>query len=161
MKQRRYILVLQSCLAICFATSCSKPAPAECRAFVACFAAESSPYDVESERNANLLVASGASDFDQIKRELAQAYGEGGDCWVGSEEGWVWVTCREACVAAIVEHCGQSPEEAGGCLETTPDGNQFAAPELDGLRCSEMEALQPRLEAQAQTLRQNAQLADQ
>lgn len=157
MKRWRPTAAIYLILVICAGTACAPPVPSECRAFVSCFAAEKSPYDDAAHYSYMRSISSDDGPGEsllQVKADLHQAYGAEGDCWLGSPEGWMWVACREACAGAIVEHCGLPIEQASGCRADLAEAPHFVAPNGDTLVCSEAEALQSTLQAEAAALAQ-------
>ena len=129
MQRWQLIAVILSTFMICAGGTCSEEPPAECLAFVSCFAADGNPYE-EANLDSPYVQAGRASDLspEQVNAELNEAYGADGNCWLLSREGRVWTSCHLACAKAIKDHC-ELPDEAGSagqmCISDSGDAKKF------------------------------------
>ena len=128
MQRWQLIAVILSTFMICAGGTCSEEPPAECLAFVSCFAAEGNPYAEAGLESPYLPAGQSKMDSDDVDRELIEAYGADGNCWLLSPEGRVWTSCHLACAQEIKDHCEPSNEAGSAgqmCLSGTGDAKKF------------------------------------
>lgn len=128
MQRWQLIAVILSTFMICAGGSCSEEPPAECLAFVSCFAAEDNPYAKAGLDSPYVPAGQSSMDQEVVNAELREAYGADGNCWLLSPGGRVWTSCHLACAKAIKDHC-ELPDGAGSagqmCLNGSGDAKKF------------------------------------
>lgn len=163
MQRRRPIAMLVTTWTICAAAACTAEPPAECLAFVSCFAAEGNPYEQAGVDPPYVQAAKDGRLGDsekvvpaQVNDELMQAYGPDGNCWLMSPEGRLWVSCHLTCAQAIKSHCElpNEPETGAFCREDPGTATQrFGAAESEPMiSCEEVSKTVADLEVQLRTL---------